>query len=66
MLVKVKQNAWGNYKCSIGRSVVCDYGTKWDATCWLMGILDSGEYTLSKKSDITLKNINELRERLES
>jgi hypothetical protein len=66
MLVKVKQNAWDNYKCYIGSSVVCDYGRKWDAILWLMGILDSGGYTLSKESDITLRDINELKERLES
>jgi hypothetical protein len=65
MLIKVKQNVWGNYKCYIGNKVVCDYGSDWDATYWLMEALTTGEYILSDKSDITHKDVNTFIERLE-
>lgn len=55
--IRVRKNIWGNYVCYIGNERHIDFGREWDATAWLWGRLETGEFELSGKSDITSSDV---------
>jgi|GEM_PF-4124458 len=62
--IKVMKNIWGNYVCFIGSARVIDFGVEWDARDWLSEQLESGEFVLSAKSDISMGDVEAHRARL--
>ena len=59
--LRVKLNINGNYVVFIGTERHIDFAQEWDVINYLSGLLQSFEYRLSKKSDITLAQINNWR-----
>ena len=55
--LKVTYNIWGNYCGFIGTERVHTSAQKFDAVDWASDKLETGEYTLSPKSHITMAEI---------
>ena len=59
--IRVSCNIWGNYRGIVKNQTIFNTGELWDATHWLMELLDTGEYTLSDTSAVTQADVDAFR-----
>lgn len=59
--IKVVRNVWGNYVCFIGTFNYGSFSEEFDAKMWLAQKLITGNYVVSKKSDIKQQDVEEYK-----
>lgn len=62
--IKAKQNIWGNWGIYHGSSRIDSFGERWNTVDHISDLLETGEYQLSPKSEITDADVAAHRERI--